>query len=66
MTDLIRSDRQPLRIRLGDMVTSNESFGARGSLIFRPSNSSMVVVPTSHAPMPKLADVVSNKSLSCL
>ena len=27
---------------------------------------SMVVVPTIHAPMPKLAAVVSNNSLSCL
>ena len=47
----IGSDTQLPRVFNGNVIRRTKFLGARGSLIFRPSNSSIVVVPTSHAPM---------------
>src|SRR5213595_1519212 len=52
------------RLALGLAMWSRrvKDLGGRGSFWFLPANSFIVVVPTIHAPMPKLAAVVSKRS----
>ena len=62
----IRADAERLRLFVRDVITTFKIFRRARKCDLGPSNSSIVVVPTSHAPMPKLAAVDSNSVLSCL